>query len=172
MQTQDDTFDIEQLESATSLKATVSNIRSMCDSGASLSDIRDTHTAFCQRYPKLVEKLMEPDMNEAQLNYLLKMFENVQQEHTTFENASQTIGKKMFDTFVAPDLSPEQLQRVQNKMSDLQKCSPEELAQAAAQLGKQTMNAPAATPHRKEPQSRVSRGCKKALRKNREQHQD
>jgi len=180
MQSQDNSeppFDIRQLEPASCIKTTVYDIRRMHTLGASLQDIREKHSAFTQRYPKLVEKLMEPDMNEAQLKYLLKMFENVQQERTTFEHASQTIGKKMFDTFVSPDLTPEQRQRIQNKIADLQTCSPEELAQAAAQLGQQTMMRSSTTttttkPTRKEASSDSAKGCKKKLRKKREQHQD
>lgn len=139
-QPEDYSCDLTALPTGAELRLTVSAIRAMSIAGNTVDEVRNTHTAFCQKYPKLVDKLMEPDMNPEQLEYILKMFDSVQQRDTSFEQASQTIGKSMFDKFVAPDLTPEQLSRVQKRMQELQTHTPEELAQAAAQLGQNALS--------------------------------
>lgn len=141
MQQQGDySCDLKALPNGAELRRTVSAIRAMSIAGNTVDEVRKTHTAFCQKYPKLVDKLMEHDMNPEQLEYILKMFDSVQQRDTSFEQASQSIGKSMFDKFVAPDLTPEQLSRVQKRMQELQTHSTEELAQAAAHLGQKAVS--------------------------------
>ena len=55
----------------------------------------------------------------------------------------------MFDKYVAPDLTAEQLTRVKQKMSVLEKQSPEELALAASQLAHPQANPSSAPTKRK-----------------------
>jgi hypothetical protein len=71
-----------------------------------LSTTRDTHSEFVETHPKLFEKLMEDKVDMEQLNYILKMYENVQKKRTPFEAASKQIGQRMFDQYVKPDLPP------------------------------------------------------------------
>lgn len=173
MQSAEDNFscDVSKLPTSTELQQTVSAIRCLQEKGMSIDDVREAHPDFCRKYPKLVDKVMEPDMNNEQLSYIMSMFESVQQRNITFEDASKTIGKAMFDKFVAPDLSPEQLERVQRKMQDLQTHSPEELAQAAAQLGQNTHSTSTHTSTTETIRSNTntpSGGNKKSLRKQRE----
>ena len=117
-----------------------SAIRDLYVGGASLDDIRNQHTAFCLRYPKLVDKLMEPYLNQDQLKYIIQMFARVETQHSTLDTASKKIGQDMFDKYVAPDLSPSQLAHMKEQMVKLEKASPEELAQAAAKLAQQQVN--------------------------------
>lgn len=170
MQQEDYSCDLTVLPTGAELRRTVSAIRAMCIAGNTVDDVRKTHLAFCQKYPKLVDKLMEPDMNPEQLEYILSMFDSVQKRDTSFEQASQTIGKSMFDKFVAPDLTPEQLSRVQKRMQELQTHSPEELAQAAAQLGQNVVSgntAPTLDTALLSPPKKMGGGNKKKLRKRR-----
>ena len=163
---EDYSCDLTALPTGAELRRTVDAIRAMYTAGQTLNDVRATHKEFCQKYPKLVDKLMEPDMNQEQLEYILSMFDQVQQRDTSFEQASQTVGKSMFDTFVAPDLTPDQLERVQKRMQELQTHSPEELAQAAAQLGQNVVSGSTPTLDVVSPPKK-SGGGKKKLRKHR-----
>jgi hypothetical protein len=129
------TCDLAQLSSSADLRDSINGIRQMHTTGRTLQEIRDTHTTFCQRYPKLVDKLTEDDMNAEQLEYILSMFDKVKDSQTTFTQASHKIGNDMFDKYVAPELNDEQLARVRSRIRDLQTHTPEELAQAAASLG-------------------------------------
>lgn len=174
MQQQEDySCDLNNLPKGEALRASVNAIRKMHNEGKTLAEVRATHSDFAQKYPKLVDKLMEPDMNQEQLSYILSMFDRVQQRNTSYEQASQTIGKSMFDKFVAPDLTPSQLERVQKRMQELQTHSPEELAQAAAQLGQSAVNPSGppptqSTPNKSAPKHQSTGGNKKKLRKQRE----
>ena len=67
-------------------------------------EIQKTHSEFVIAYPKLFEKLLEDNVDKVQLEYILKMYENVQSHKVGFEDASKEIGKKMFDQYVAPTL--------------------------------------------------------------------
>jgi hypothetical protein len=129
------TCDLTQLSSSVDLRDSINGIRQMHTTGRTLQEIRDAHTAFCQRYPKLVDKLTEDDMNAEQLEYILSMFDKVKDNQTTFTQASHKIGNDMFDQYVAPELNDEQLARVRSRIRDLKTHTPEELAQAAASLG-------------------------------------
>ena len=135
------------------LTKTTKQIRSMYLDGKTIHDIREAHSSFCMKYPKLVDKLMEPNMSQEQLNYILKMFDNVQHQRTTLDKASKKIGNDMFEQYVAPNLTKEQLARVKKKMSALNSASPEELAEATSRLAQQQMgqftnpsSAPTSTP--------------------------
>lgn len=150
MSSSGDTFDNDTTQlTSYELRSTTQSIRNMYLEGKNIHDIRETYRSFCIKYPKLVDKLVEPNMNQEQLNYILKMFDSVQNQHTSLENASKKIGKDIFEKYVAPDLTPEQLARVKEKMSVLEDQSPEELALAASQLAhqqvKQSVNCPPST---------------------------
>lgn len=160
--------DVNKLPAGVTLRSTVNAIRKMGLEGKDITEVRDVHTEFCQNYPKLVDKLLEPDMNAEQLQYLLSMFDKVQQKNTSYEQASKVVGQTMFDKFVAPDLSPDQLKRVQAKVRELNTHSPEELAHAAAQLGQSATRAPPPTTA----PSTSKGGNKKKLRKQRRQQED
>lgn len=67
-------------------------------------DIQSNHSDFVIAYPKFFDKLFEDNIDKTQLEYILKMYENVQTQQIGFEDASKTIGKKMFDQYVAPSL--------------------------------------------------------------------
>ena len=136
---EDNSCDVSQLPDGLELRQTVNTIRGMAKRGHTISEVRERYSEFCRKYPKFVDKLMDPEMNPEQLSYILSMFDQVQQRNTSYEHASQTIGKSMFDKFIAPDLTPSQLERVHKRMQELQTRSPEELAQAAAQLGQSTV---------------------------------
>lgn len=166
---EDCSCDVSKLVNSTELQKTVSAIRRLQEQGMSLDDVRRAYPYFCKKYPKLVDKVMEPDMNQEQLSYIMSMFESVQQRNTTFEEASKTIGKTMFDKFVAPELNPEQLERVRQNMQRLETHSPEELAQAAAQLGQNAQSKSSLTPAAyTNHNTRPSVGNKKSIRKQRE----
>ena len=134
--------EMSHLMDLSELKTTISSIRSMQKDGRSISDVRAAHYEFCKRYPTLVDKLMEKDVNEEQLNYLIQMFAQVQSKKSSFESANEDIGTAMYERFLAPSLTSEQRARVKSRMKDLRTLSPEEMAQAAASLGQNT-NMPA-----------------------------
>ena len=173
---EDYSCDLNKLPTSKTLRETICAIREMFSDGQTLADVREVHMKFCQKYPKLVDKLMEPDMNQEQLSYILSMFDRVQQRSTSYEQASQTIGKSMFDKFVAPDLTPSQLERVQKRMEELQTHSPEELAQAAAQLGQSAVSKSESSAQLSQSKTNdnknVTGGSKKKLRKLRENNQE
>lgn len=141
MQSSDEySCDVSKLPTSDELRQTINSIRNMQQNGKTVQEVREHYPDFCKKYPKLVDKVMESDVNQLQLSYIMSMFERVQQRNTTFEEASKAIGKDMFDRYVAPELSPQQLERVQKKMQHLQTLSPEEQAMAAAQLAQQQVN--------------------------------
>ena len=74
--------------------------------GDSMSQLRQAHSEFIQKYPKLFEKLQENPVDTVQLEYIIDMFENVQYGRNTFESASVAVGQKMFDQYVKPNLPP------------------------------------------------------------------
>ena len=121
------------------LTETTKAIRKLYFEGKTIHDIRQQYPSFCVKYPKLVDKLMEPNMSQQQLDYIVKMFDNVQHQRTTLDKASKKIGNEMFEQYVAPNLSNEQLARVKKKMSALNSASPEELAEATSRLAQQQM---------------------------------
>lgn len=127
------------------LRQTTHDIRQMFTEGKSIDEVREKHRTFSMKYPKLIEKLLEPSMNEEQLQYIFEMFDSVQQRRTSLENASKRIGKDMFDKYVAPDLTPEQRARVKQRMSVLEDQSPEELAQAVSHLAQQQVQSAASS---------------------------
>ena len=134
--------DVSKLPTSDELRQTINSIRNMQQNGKTIQEVREHFPDFCKKYPKLVDKVMESDVNQLQLSYIMSMFERVQQRSTTFEEASKAIGKDMFDRYVAPELSPQQLERVQKKMQHLQTLSPEEQAMAAAQFAQQQPTKP------------------------------
>lgn len=129
-------FDPTKLPTSEEIRLKIFAIRSMQKAGKTIDDVRREHFEFARQYPKLVETLMQDEFDTKQLGYLLSMFDKVRNERISFDRASQKVGKTMFDQFLAPNLTPEQMATVQAKMRDLQKASPEELAQHAAALGK------------------------------------
>jgi hypothetical protein len=69
-----------------------------------METIRTRHEAFCIKYPKFFDKLMEDPIDWQQLGYILNMYESVKDGHQTATDASKTVGQKMFDQYVAPTL--------------------------------------------------------------------
>lgn len=130
-------LDPTKLPTSEEIREKVHCIREMQKAGKTLHEVRKEHFEFSRQYPKLVETLMQPDLDTKQLNYLLSMFDKVRSQRVTFDRASQKVGKKMFDQFLAPNLTPEQLATVQAKMGELQRAPPEEIARRAAALHSQ-----------------------------------
>jgi S-adenosylmethionine:diacylglycerol 3-amino-3-carboxypropyl transferase len=102
--------------------------------------VRQAHLEFARRYPKLVETAMQPDLDKDQLEYLLTMFERVQTQRVSFDAASHQVGRTMFDTYLAPNLTPEQLAAVNAKVGDLERTHAQggagaaDIARMAAQM--------------------------------------
>jgi len=88
------------------LRQEVNAILKSCKTDATRDSIRDAHAEFVKQYPKFFEKLMDPAVDETQMNYIIGMYEKVQQQKRTFDGASKEIGQKMFDQYVKPGLPP------------------------------------------------------------------
>ena len=88
------------------LYATVQAIQREVRGGASRMDVCHAHELFARKYPKLVDKLCEGDVDQQQLRYILRMYESVQNGSHTVETASVAVGKKMFDQYVGGNLPP------------------------------------------------------------------
>lgn len=127
-------FDPSKLPTSEELRWKVHRIREMHKAGKTIDDVRKEHFEFARQYPKLVETLMQNDLDTKQLQYMLTMFDKVRQQRITYERASHKVGQSMFDQYLAPNLSPEQLATVKSKMKDLQNAPPEEIARRAAAL--------------------------------------
>ena len=72
--------------------------------GQAPDDLESEHSDFKAAYPRFWDKLMESDVDEEQLFYLVSMYENVQRNKTDYESASKRVGQRMFDKFVKPGL--------------------------------------------------------------------
>ena len=75
----------------------------------SLDEMRTKYSTFVTTYPKFFEKLMQDNINEDEIkhmNYIIGMYEKVQKNKTSFDDASKQIGQRMFDHYVKPDLPP------------------------------------------------------------------
>ena len=127
-------FDPSKLPTSEELRWKVHTIREMHKAGKTIDDVRKEHFEFARQYPKLVETLMQNDLDTKQLQYMLTMFDKVRQQRITYERASHKVGQSMFDQYLAPNLTPEQLATVKSKMKDLQNAPPEEIARRAAAL--------------------------------------
>jgi hypothetical protein len=133
-------FDVTTLPPVTELRANIDAILVLKREGKTLAEVRQHHLAFARRYPKLVETAMQPNLDRQQLDYLLNMFDQVQQQHVPFDAASRQVGRTMFDQYLAPGLTPEQLATVNAKMGDLERTHAKggagaaEIAKMAAKL--------------------------------------
>lgn len=59
---------------------------------------------FVDKYPRLFEKLTDGPVEMEQLEYILRMFEQVHDRSKTFDGASREVGQVMFDRYVKPNL--------------------------------------------------------------------
>ena len=132
--------DVPTLPSVSTIRTSINAILALKKQGKTLDQVRQHHLEFSRRYPKLVETAMQPDLDMSQLEYLLTMFDQVQQQNVSFDRASHAVGKTMFDQYLAPNLTPEQLATVNAQINDLEHAharggdSAAEIAAMAAQL--------------------------------------
>ena len=139
-------FDATTLPPVADIRSTINSILKLKAKGKTLGQVRVIHLAFARQYPKLVETAMQPDLDHKQLEYLLKMFEQVQTQQVSFNHASHQVGRSMFERYVAPDLTPAQLATVNSQVSDLERThsqggeGAQKIARMAAQMagGSQT----------------------------------
>lgn len=133
-------FDASKLPPVADIRGTINSILSLKAQGQTLDQVRQAHLEFARRYPKLVETAMQPNLDKGQLEYLLTMFERVQTQRVSFDAASHQVGRTMFDTYLAPNLTPEQLAAVNAKVGDLERTHAQggagaaDIARMAAQM--------------------------------------
>ena len=133
-------FDAAKLPPVADIRGTIDSILRLKAQGKTLDQVRQAHLEFARRYPKLVETAMQPDLDKGQLEYLLTMFERVQTQRVSFDAASHQVGRTMFDTYLAPNLTPEQLAAVNAKVGDLERTHAQggagaaDIARMAAQM--------------------------------------
>ena len=89
-----------------SLRKEVDRILTKKRRGETSAAIQAAHAEFYKQYPKFFAKLMGPELDMAQVQYIVGMFEKVQHKKTSYDDASKQIGQKMFDQYVKPDLPP------------------------------------------------------------------
>jgi hypothetical protein len=127
--------DVSTLPTSDQIRTKIDIIRRMKRDGKTIHDVRKEHFKFARQYPKLVDTIMEDQLDTRQLNYILNMFERMRTQEVSFNSASQTVGKTMYEQYMAPNLTPQQRATVQAGMKHLEKASPEVLAREAAKLG-------------------------------------
>ena len=148
----DPPLDTAALPPVADIRNTIDAILALKAQGKTLDQVRQAHLEFARRYPKLVETAMQPDLDKGQLEYLLQMFEKVQTQRVSFDAASHQVGRTMFDQYLAPNLTPEQLAAVHAKVGDLERTHAQggagaaEIAQMAAQMAGGGGGAAAAPP--------------------------
>ena len=136
----DPPFDAAKLPPVADIRGTIDAILALKAQGQTLDQVRMAHLEFARRYPKLVETAMQPDLDKGQLEYLLTMFERVQTQRVSFDAASHQVGRTMFDQYLAPNLTPEQLAVVNAKVGDLERTHAQggagaaDIARMAAQM--------------------------------------
>lgn len=136
----DPPFDAAALPPVADIRGTIDAILALKAQGQTLDQVRQAHLEFARRYPKLVETAMQPDLDRGQLEYLLTMFERVQTQRVSFDAASHQVGRTMFDQYLAPNLTPEQLAAVNAKVGDLERTHAQggagaaDIARMAAQM--------------------------------------
>ena len=136
----DPPFDATKLPPVADIRGTIDAILALKARGQTLDQVRQAHLEFARRYPKLVETAMQPDLDRGQLEYLLTMFERVQTQRVSFDAASHQVGRTMFDTYLAPNLTPEQLAAVNAKVGNLERTHAQggagaaDIARMAAQM--------------------------------------
>lgn len=128
-------LDVNKLPTTDEIRTKLDVIRRMKREGKTLDEVRKAHLDFARQYPKLVETVMDDNLDTRQLSYMLSMFDQVRTQQVPFNRASQTVGKAMYDQYMAPNLTPQQRATVQAKLKDLENASPEVLAREAAKLG-------------------------------------
>lgn len=126
--------DPSQLPTTESLRDTIRTLRRLQQEGKTLHDVRQSHTAFARQYPKLVQTVMQPGLDETQLEFLLQMFDKVKRETVSYTQASHEIGDTMFNQYIAPRLTPAQRATVNARVGALKHATPEELARAASAM--------------------------------------
>ena len=62
----------------------------------------DKYVHFKTKYPVLYKACCSPNFDVKMLKYMLSMLDNVKSNKTTQEDASVTVGQKLFDKFVDP----------------------------------------------------------------------
>ena len=135
---QDASLDPKQLISESNLRETSEMIRKMKADGKTIHEVRNTHFEFSRKFPSLVDKLMQDNVDETQLEYIFNMFGKVKTNPNTFKKTSEKVGLDVYEKFLAPTLTPEQRKSVADRMESLQKQSPEELAKAVAKLARES----------------------------------
>ena len=133
-------FDAKKLPPVSNIRQSINAILALKRQGKTLDEVRQLHLNFARRYPKLVETAMEPNVDMNQLEYVLKMFEKVQTQRVSFNAASHQVGRTMFDQYLAPNLTPEQLATVNASVGNLERTHAQggagaaEIARMAAQM--------------------------------------
>lgn len=61
--------------------------------------IGDEYNFFKERYPFLFDMTLKPDMDMNRLEYMINLREQIVNNQTTFEKASQKIGTEMYNEY-------------------------------------------------------------------------
>jgi hypothetical protein len=88
------------------IRKTILQIRAYMEKGGAasvedrLTQLKQEHAFFAERYPMLFEMSTQPDFNFSHLNYFLNKREEIINDQISSEDASKQVGKEWFEKFV------------------------------------------------------------------------
>ena len=98
-------FDPKNIQSGTDIQDTIQQIKQDMSKFQGDRDyeskLRDKWQEFAERYPTLFEKLINGNLNETTLQYMLTMLDNLKEGTKTEVEASTEVGKKLYSEYVA-----------------------------------------------------------------------
>lgn len=65
-----------------------------------MDDIKIEHFDFFDRYPKLFEKLFQPDVDMREIDYMVHMLGSIGSRGRTLHDASRAVGQQLADRYV------------------------------------------------------------------------
>ena len=111
-----DNFDISKIESGSSIRDTIKNIktemlkiekRQKLGENLDREDILSKQfSGFSDKYPTLFQKIINRELeNDAMLEHMLSMLDRVKGGNLSEFDASVDVGKKLYNTHVAPKIN-------------------------------------------------------------------
>lgn len=97
-------LDFDPRQRAQFVRSSVDTIIVLKRQRKSKDEIKNAHTEFYEKYPKLFEKLFEPGTDMQQIDYMINMLGSIGTRGRTLHDASRSVGQKLADRYVTGPL--------------------------------------------------------------------
>lgn len=98
-------LDFDPKQRAEYVRKNVSDIIAKKNRRFSMETIKEEHSEFFGKYPKLFEKLFQPDVNMREIDYMIHMLGSIGQRGRTLHDASRAVGQQLADRYVTGALN-------------------------------------------------------------------